>query len=111
MIKDVDGRFDDYSISPVTRHISLHWCYEIVEHDVLQFIFCSYINELLFFNRQELLQKAKDNYYNGGGKEKSAEYYIGNKDVLKEDAKRKYRNLPEEEKQVKREYEKMDIEI
>ena len=26
-------------------------------------------NELLLFNRQELLQKAKDRYHNGGGKE------------------------------------------
>ena len=29
-----------------------------------------------FFNRQELLEKTKDIYHNGGGKEKSAEYYI-----------------------------------
>ena len=28
------------------------------------------------FNRQELLQKAKDRYYNFGGKEKAAKYYI-----------------------------------
>ena len=29
-----------------------------------------------WFNRQELLQKAKDRYYNGGGQEKAAAYYI-----------------------------------
>ena len=29
-----------------------------------------------FFNRQELLQKAKDKYHNCGGKRKSAKYYI-----------------------------------
>ena len=34
-----------------------------------------------WFNRQELLQKAKDKYHNCGGKEKVNEYYIENKDV------------------------------
>ena len=29
-----------------------------------------------WFNRKELLQKAKDNYHNCGGKEKPAEYYL-----------------------------------
>ena len=63
-----------------------------------------------WFNRQELLQKAKDRYHNGGGKDIAAEYYIANKDVLKEKVKtyrnkiQKYRNLPEQEKEVKREY-------
>ena len=56
-----------------------------------------------FFNRQELLQKAKDGYRNGGGKEKATEYYSKNK-VLRENAKNKYRNLLEEEKVAKREY-------
>ena len=28
-----------------------------------------------WFNRQELLQKAKDRYHNCGDKEKAAEYY------------------------------------
>ena len=28
------------------------------------------------FNRHELLQKAKDIYFNGGGKEKAPEHYI-----------------------------------
>ena len=37
-----------------------------------------------WFNGQELLQKAKDKYHNFGGKEKAAEYYLENKDVLKE---------------------------
>ena len=35
MIKDVNGRFDDYSISPKIRQILLHWGYESVEHDLL----------------------------------------------------------------------------
>ena len=57
-----------------------------------------------WFNRQKLLQKAKDRYHNSGGKEKSAEYYIENKEVLKEKANNKYRNFSEEEKEAKREY-------
>ena len=39
------------------------------------------------FNKQELLQKAKDRYHNGGGKEKAAENCIQNKEVLKDNAK------------------------
>ena len=36
-----------------------------------------------FIIRQELLPKAKDRYHDCGGKEKAAEYYIENKEVLK----------------------------
>ena len=50
------------------------------------------------------MQKAKDRYHNCGGKEKAAEYYITNKDVLKENAKNKYRKLSEKENEAKREY-------
>ena len=57
-----------------------------------------------WFNRQELLEKAKDRYHDGGGKEKTVEYYIANKDLKKEKANSKYRNLSEEEKESKREY-------
>ena len=49
-----------------------------------------------WFNRQGLLEKAKDRYHNSGGKEKASKYYIANKDVLKEKRKNKYRNLLEE---------------
>ena len=37
-----------------------------------------------WFNRQELLQKAKSRYHNNGGKEESAKHYIENTDVTKE---------------------------
>ena len=40
-----------------------------------------------WFNRQELLEKAKYEYHSGGGKEETAKYYIANKNVLKENAK------------------------
>ena len=48
MIKDVNGRFDDYSISPVIRQVLLHWGYELVDDDLQWFIFfCFYKNELV----------------------------------------------------------------
>ena len=46
------------------------------------------------FNRQEILQKAKEKY----SKEKAAEYYLQNKEAIKEKAKERYRNLPQEKK-------------
>ena len=39
MIKDINGRIDDYSISPKVRQILLHWIYELVESDLLWFFF------------------------------------------------------------------------
>ena len=33
IIKNVDGRFDDYSISPKIRQILLHWRFELIEND------------------------------------------------------------------------------
>ena len=56
------------------------------------------------FNREEILQKAKEKYDNGGGKEKAAEHYRQNKDVLKEKAKNRHRNLSEKAKKAKRQY-------
>ena len=44
------------------------------------------------FNRQEILQKAKEKY----SKEKAAEYYLKNKEFIKEKARNCYRNLSEE---------------
>ena len=58
-----------------------------------------------WFNRQELLEKAKKNYDNGG-KEKTAEYYQANKNVIKEKENSKYKNLTEEEKEAKKVYSK-----
>ena len=41
------------------------------------------------FNRQEILQKAKEGY----SKEKATEYYLQNKEIIKEKTKDRYRNL------------------
>ena len=54
------------------------------------------------FNRQEILQKAKGKY----SKEKAAEYYLQNKEVIKEKARNRYKNLSEEEKNKIKEYQK-----
>ena len=48
-----------------------------------------------WFNRKEILQKAKERY----SKEKAAEYYLENKEeAIKERSKNRYRNLTKEEK-------------
>ena len=47
-----------------------------------------------WFNRQEILQKAKERY----SKEKAAEYYKQNKKFIKERSRNRYKNLSEEEK-------------
>ena len=54
------------------------------------------------FHRQKILQKAKERYF----KEKAAEYYLHNKEVIKENARNRYRNLSEEEKNKIKEYQK-----
>ena len=41
------------------------------------------------FNRKGILQKAKKTY----SKEKAAEYYLENKEVIKEKARNRYKNL------------------
>ena len=55
-----------------------------------------------WFNRQELLKKAKEKYDNKGGKEKASKYYEDNKEAIKEKARNKYKNLTEEEKKIKK---------
>ena len=56
-----------------------------------------------WFNRQKLLEKPKDRYHKSNCKQKSAEYYIANRDVLKGTAKNNYKNFSEKEKEAKRE--------
>ena len=53
-----------------------------------------------WFNRQEILQKAKEKY----SKEKAAEYYSQNKEALKEKSREHYKNLSQEEKDKIKEY-------
>ena len=53
-----------------------------------------YKNELLPVYRLEILQKAKGRY----SKEKPAQYYLQNKEAIKEKSKNLYKNLSKEEK-------------
>ena len=55
-----------------------------------------------WFNRPEILQKAKEKY----SKEKAAQYYEQNIEVIKEKSINRYKNLSEEEKNKIKEYQK-----
>ena len=48
------------------------------------------------------MRKAKENY----SKEKAAEYYLKNKEALKEKSNNQYKNLPKEEKDKIKEYQR-----
>ena len=54
------------------------------------------------FNRQEILQKARDRYC----KKEAAEYYLKYKEAIKEKSNNRYRNLPEDEKSKIKEYQR-----
>ena len=87
------------------RKVLVHWGYELVQqNDSLKFIFCLYKNEILSIKKDRLLKEAKNRYHNGHGKEKASKNHKGNKEILKENARNKYRNLPEEKKEIKRAY-------
>ena len=51
-----------------------------------------------WFNRKEILQKAKERY----SKEKTAEYCLKNKEAIKEKSKNWYKNLSKKEKDTKK---------
>ena len=55
-----------------------------------------------WFNKKEILQKAKEKYGNYGGKEKAAEYYNAIKEDAIKKAKNRYKNMSEEEKETKK---------
>ena len=58
-----------------------------------------------WFNRKELLQKAKDRYHNGDGKKKLLNIILKTGFYLK-NANNNYKWLSEEEKEAKREYQR-----
>ena len=55
------------------------------------------------------MKNAWDKYHNKGGKEIAAKYYAANKDVLRGDARNKYRSLTEKQKKCKKEISKRKI--
>ena len=58
-----------------------------------------------WFNRQEILQKVKEQY----SKEKAADCYKQNKEAIKEKAKKRCKNLSREEKNKIKKYRKKKI--
>ena len=54
------------------------------------------------FNRQEIFPKAKERYF----KEKATEYYLQNKEAIKERVRDRYKNLLEEGKNKIKDYQK-----
>ena len=54
------------------------------------------------FNRQEILQKARERF----SKEKAAEYCAQNKEAIKEKSRERYKHLSQEEKDKIKEYQK-----
>ena len=57
-----------------------------------------------WFNRQEILQEANQRY----SKEK-AEYYLQNKEAIKEKSENRYKNLSKEDKDKIKEYQRKRI--
>ena len=57
-----------------------------------------------WFNREKLLKSEWGKDHNKGGRQKAAKYYADNQEVLREDARNKYRNLSGKEKNKKRKY-------
>ena len=55
-----------------------------------------------WFKRKEILQKAKGRY----SKEKAAEYYLENKEAIKEESKNRYKNLSKGKKRKIKEYQR-----
>ena len=55
-----------------------------------------------WFNREKLLKNAWDKYQNKGGKQKAAEYYRKNADLIRLEARNKYRNLSQKENNKKK---------
>ena len=54
------------------------------------------------FNRHKILQEAKEKY----SKKKAAEYYLKDKEAIKEKSKNQYKNLSKEEKDKIKEYQR-----
>ena len=55
-----------------------------------------------WFNRKKLLKNAWNKYHNKGGKQKAAKYFKKNADVIKFEARNKYKYISEKEKKKKR---------
>ena len=59
-----------------------------------------------WFTKQETLQKANKRY----SKEKAAEYYLKNREVINEKSRERYKNLSQEEKDKIKEHQRKKYE-
>ena len=59
-----------------------------------------------WFNREKILKDAWNKYHNKEGKEEAAEYYKKNADLIRLEARNKYKNLSQKEKNKKRKYQR-----
>ena len=57
-----------------------------------------------WFNREKILKNVWDKYHKKGGKERAAKHYLENREILKDDAKNRYRSLTKTQKDIKRKY-------
>ena len=103
MIRDTGSTFDECSISPKIRQFLLHWGYELTEKDSFNELTNQRIKmSYYWFNRQKILQKAKEKY----SKEKAAENHAQNKEAIKEKPRQRYKNFSQEEKDQITEYQR-----
>ena len=59
-----------------------------------------------WFIREKILKNVWDKYHNKGAKQKAAKYYAANKEVLREDARKKYISLSKTGKDKIRKYQR-----
>ena len=93
-------------LSLLIYHLSFlicHGSYESTEKKCF-FWFVKLIYKMSYYwlNREEILQKAKEKY----SMKKAAEYYKQNREAIKEKLRECYKNLSQEEKDKKKEYQK-----
>ena len=55
-----------------------------------------------WFNRKEILQKAKERHF----KEKAAEYYLKSKEAIEEKSRNRYKNLSQEKRDKIKEHQR-----
>ena len=92
---------DDYSLSPEIRQLLLHQSHELVESD-LHFRSCK--NQLLLAEWARIIAKENINIVAVVVREKLLNIILKIGRNLKKKARKKYKDLPEEEKESKREY-------
>ena len=66
MIKNLNGRFNNYAISLIIRQVFVQWDCELVENEL------SFVHMKINYhqsNRKKLSEKRKDRFHIGGGKQ------------------------------------------